>query len=247
MSSLIEPAVRQPALDAAYGCLSDEMRVPPGWLRVAGRQVTTGNPATRPYFLPAEALLAAFEGHDGIAVSVVSGLQSLARTWLDRHDEPLVGEGLRWLAHNVARAESLLEVVEQYVLTSVDHLATPAVPVRRLGPGDYELLEAELGWSARVADDWLRRGLYGAFVGRRLASRVCCYRLGEPVAEIGVVTSPEFRGRGLAAAAVAHATADLLRSHQGVLYTCEADNHASLAVARRLGAHRLGRMAFVVG
>ena len=96
-----------------------------------------------------------------------------------------------------------------------------------------------------VADEFrLPRGcfpggtVFGAFDGDRVVSLALAHPVGvmeEQVADVGVVTAPAYRGRGLAKAVVS-ALAEHTTARGGELrYVCRRDNAASIAVARALG------------
>lgn len=59
--------------------------------------------------------------------------------------------------------------------------------------------------------------------------------LGRGTMEIGVVTAEEHRGNGYATLVAAHAIARCLRKGLVVAWSCEIDNPASAAIARKLG------------
>lgn len=121
-------------------------------------------------------------------------------------------------------------------------VVAPAAEVRRLVRADERAL---VGVSAEI--DWITatlggpaglasRGLgWGAFVGGRLASVAVPFYLGESHVDIGVVTEPAFRGRGLSTACAAGVVADIRRGGRRPTWSTGPDNAASLAVARRLG------------
>jgi GNAT superfamily N-acetyltransferase len=122
--------------------------------------------------------------------------------------------------------------------------ATPAPTgaVRRLMAGDEAALTAlsdDVGWIAATLGGpagLARSGLgWGAFVGGRLASVAVPFYIGERYTDIGVVTEPEFRGRGLSTACAAEVVADIRRAGRIPSWSTGPDNLASLGVARRLG------------
>lgn len=86
----------------------------------------------------------------------------------------------------------------------------PAAEVRRLADGDDAVVGAlseDVGWIASTlggATGLTHSGLgWGAFVDGRLASVAVPFYLGERYTDIGVVTEPAFRGRGLSTACAA--------------------------------------------
>ncbi len=239
-----------PGWAAVWRYLAAELRTTPARLHEPGCHLVAEAPLPRPYFVPPEGLLAAFSDDHGLHLAAAEGFIGFARAWLHHHHNhpatALAESGLRWLRQNLARAEARLLTVEQYAILSCDLPARLDPRVRRLAADDAPALVSELGWSPAQAAEWLPRGVYAAFVGDRLACRVCTYHLGERVAELGVRTLPEFRRQGLATAAVQVAAAALLEQHDAVLYTCATDNEASLAVARRLGARHCGHLLHVL-
>lgn len=87
-------------------------------------------------------------------------------------------------------------------------------------------------------DHWL---VVGAFVGGRLACAASMYPWrGTRLADLGVLTAPEHRGRGLARAVVrAAATEAVARDHEPQ-YRCQTDNAPSMALAASVGLALLG-------
>lgn len=102
---------------------------------------------------------------------------------------------------------------------------------------DIGWIAATLGGPARLASSALG---WGAFVEGRLASVAVPFYLGERYTDIGVVTEPAFRGRGLSTACAAGVIGDVRRAGRTPSWSTNPDNAASLAVARRLG-YRLVR------
>ncbi|MCA9878914.1 MAG: GNAT family N-acetyltransferase, partial [Thermomicrobiales bacterium] len=105
-------------------------------------------------------------------------------------------------------------------------------------PGQEALLAATFPITAT----WLRESwpFSAMLVDGRAVSLCYSARRTSHVAEAGVVTAPEYRGRGYAAPAVA-AWAQAIRA-AGItpVYSTSADNHASRAVARKLGLREIG-------
>ncbi|MGC0421072.1 GNAT family N-acetyltransferase [Embleya sp. AB8] len=87
-------------------------------------------------------------------------------------------------------------------------------------------------------DHWL---VYGAFEGERLVCVASMYPWdGAPLADLGVLTLPPYRGRGHAPRLVrAISRAALARGHEPQ-YRCQLDNHASVAAAESAGLTRFG-------
>jgi hypothetical protein len=121
----------------------------------------------------------------------------------------------------------------------------PGCTVRRLARGDEAALAAldpSLAWihatNGGPASVAASGRAFGAFVGGRLASVALPFLVGERYEELGVITLPEFRRRGLCAAC-ASAVADEVRSRGRIpTWSTSPANEGSLAVARALGATR---------
>jgi GNAT superfamily N-acetyltransferase len=89
---------------------------------------------------------------------------------------------------------------------------------------------------------------WGAFVGGRLASVAGTFFAGAQYEDIGVVTEPGFRGRGLNTACAAGLCHEIRARGHTPSWSTSADNPASLRVAEKLGfaRHRTDRL-FVTG
>jgi predicted GNAT family acetyltransferase len=79
-----------------------------------------------------------------------------------------------------------------------------------------------------------------ALAGDDIAALAFAARLGERGAEIGVVTLPQFRGRGFAAAATAAWSALPMLQDRALFYSTHRDNLSSQRVIARLGLPFLG-------
>ena len=87
-------------------------------------------------------------------------------------------------------------------------------------------------------DHWL---VVGTFVDGRLACAASAYPWDETqLADVGVITLPEFRGRGLGRATVRAISAEALGRGYEPQYRCQLDNTASVALARASGFTRFG-------
>jgi RimJ/RimL family protein N-acetyltransferase len=118
----------------------------------------------------------------------------------------------------------------------------PTVRVRRLAAADAHHLENLSAESSWIGDSWqsplalAASGMaYGAFVRGRLASLACSFFVGARYEDIGVVTEPEFRGRGLSPACAAALCNAIRRRRRLPSWTTSPDNIASLRVAEKLG------------
>lgn len=87
-------------------------------------------------------------------------------------------------------------------------------------------------------DHWL---VFGCFVDDVLVSAASMYPWdGSPLADTGVLTLPDYRGRGFAAATVRALSAEALRRGFEPQYRCQVDNVGSIAVARAAGFASFG-------
>ncbi len=87
-------------------------------------------------------------------------------------------------------------------------------------------------------DHWL---VFGCFVDDTLVSAASMYPWDDSrLADTGVLTLPDFRGRGYAAATVRALSAEALRRGYEPQYRCQVDNLGSVAVARSAGLTRFG-------
>jgi len=234
---------------AAWRYLARQLGTPIETLTAPGFHLSDATPLSRPYFHPAETVFAAFHNGPAVTMAAAPGFVGFARAWQHHVGSPdgaCQADQIRWLRQNLAMAGARLHALAQFALDAGDVHVPLEAPIRRLAQADRELLVQELGWSDAEANAAIVHGLYASFVGDRLACHVVCYHLAEQVAEIGVRTLPEFRGRGLATATVQAAAGALLGEHEAVLYTCELSDTASRAVAHRLGAHFLGELLLAV-
>jgi RimJ/RimL family protein N-acetyltransferase len=133
------------------------------------------------------------------------------------------------------------------VLTLDGPLRPPPEPpgphqVRRLDAGDAGSL-ARLGEeSVWIANTWGGpEGLaasgtaWGASAGSRLVAVACPFFVGTVYEDLGVVTEPGFRGRGLSTACAAAVCRDVRGRGHVPSWTTSPDNSASLRVAAKLG------------
>lgn len=116
------------------------------------------------------------------------------------------------------------------------------VLVRRLLAGDAHQisgLRPELSW---IAATWGGPGglassghAWGAFVDGRLVAMASSFFVGERFEDIGVITEPEHRGRGLSVACAGALCEDILARGRRPTWGTSPDNTASLRVAEKLG------------
>jgi RimJ/RimL family protein N-acetyltransferase len=114
--------------------------------------------------------------------------------------------------------------------------------VRRLGPSDVPALRAhDAGghwiWSTWGGPEALADAgvAHGAFVAGALVSIAVPFYLGRRHGDLGVVTDPGFRGRGLSTRCAGAVAADVRARGLVPTWTTSPDNAASRAVAARLG------------
>ena len=120
-----------------------------------------------------------------------------------------------------------------YVLPGDLHAGPRAVPVT-----DPAVLHPELApWGPELE---LRRPCFGMMDGGLVVSICCCARTTPEAAEAGVETATGYRGRGLAAKAVAAWAEAVIASGRVAFYSTSRENLASQAVARKLGAVEFG-------
>ncbi|GEK81617.1 GNAT family N-acetyltransferase [Agrococcus baldri] len=126
-------------------------------------------------------------------------------------------------------------------------LQEPVPPhIRRLTEADAEAFaafegeasESDLDDAYVELDHWL---VFGAFVGDELACAASMYPwAGSTLADLGVLTLPRFRGRGIARQTVRAMSAHALGLGYEPQYRCQLDNLASVALAQSAGLTRLG-------
>lgn len=98
--------------------------------------------------------------------------------------------------------------------------------------------ENELDEAFVELDHWL---VFGTFIDDRLACAASMYPWrGTRLADLGVITLPEFRGRGVGRVTVRAMSAEALRRGYEPQYRCQFDNTASVALARAAGFTRFG-------
>jgi GNAT superfamily N-acetyltransferase len=118
----------------------------------------------------------------------------------------------------------------------------PRGDVRRLGPGDaagLERLDPSLAW---IGETWggpaglaASGRAWAAFEGDVPVAVACVFFVGRRHEDIGVVTAPSHRGRGLSTACAAAVAADIRARGHRPTWATSPDNLASRAVAAHLG------------
>ncbi len=138
-----------------------------------------------------------------------------------------------------------LQVWRRVILThegDVPQISTAPLSLRRLRPPDDAMLREihpDISW---ISTTWSGvEGLasselaWAAFDGRRIVSVACTFFVGETYEEIGVVTEPAYRGRGLSYACAAALCGDIYNRKRRPSWSTSPDNMASLRVAQKLG------------
>ncbi len=83
--------------------------------------------------------------------------------------------------------------------------------------------------------------MYGAFEGERLVCAASAYPWDDaPLADLGVLTLPPYRGRGHARRLVRALSRYAVERGHEPQYRCQLDNHASVAAAGSAGLTRFG-------
>ena len=176
--------------------------------------------------------------------------------------EPAVVPGLRGLVEAQPEWEPALRAVADVlvwdrIIAVLPDGAEPVGrhPVRRLTPSDVTSLAAldpSLTW---ISATWgghaglAASGMgWGAFDDGRLVSVAASFFVGATYEDIGVVTAPEYRGKGLSAACAAGVVADIRARGHRPTWTTSPDNAGSRAVAARLGfVHERDDVLYCVG
>ena len=140
-----------------------------------------------------------------------------------------------------------LSLNEQAVL----RCETPGGETRQLTHDDAALFDECTGQAAEddldqafvELDHWL---VFGTFVGGKLVCVASMYPWGTTrLADLGVITLAEFRGRGVGRSTVRGISAAALGRGYEPQYRCQLDNVASVALARAAGFTRFGEWEVV--
>jgi GNAT superfamily N-acetyltransferase len=128
------------------------------------------------------------------------------------------------------------------VLPAAVDVPPPGVGARRLTAADTAALaevDPSIAW---IGETWdgpaglARSGVaWGAFDGPRLVSVACAFFVGRRFEDIGVVTEPAYRGRGLSTACAAGVVRDIRDRGRQPTWTTSPDNVGSRRVAEHLG------------
>jgi RimJ/RimL family protein N-acetyltransferase len=127
--------------------------------------------------------------------------------------------------------------------------------VRRLTAVDTPHLQSLSSASSWIAKTWggaaglaASEMAWGALANGRLVAAACTFFLGEQYEEIGVVTEPEHRGRGLSVACAGALCQDIRVLGRIPSWTTSPDNIASIRVAQKLGfRHERDDCLYVAG
>jgi GNAT superfamily N-acetyltransferase len=126
-------------------------------------------------------------------------------------------------------------------------VTVPASDARLLGPADAPALDALHPGSAWIHDTWggaaglaAARTARAVVVGGRAVSVAVPFYVGTRYEDIGVVTDPAFRRRGLSTACAAAVVADIRTRGRIPTWTTSVPTAASRGVAARLGFEPAG-------
>ncbi|KRF17147.1 hypothetical protein ASG90_07455 [Nocardioides sp. Soil797] len=156
----------------------------------------------------------------------------------------------RDLAAVVARLEGLgPDPIGVASLSYVDRVLVPTGIEVAVGP----VQNVDLLRDRCTREEWEESGLIdmpARIAARRPDGKVAAVagyeRWGRHLAQLGVLTDPDFRGHGYAASAAARAAQVAQNEDLIPQWRCRVDNHASLDVAQRLGFHEVGRQVAVL-
>lgn len=116
----------------------------------------------------------------------------------------------------------------------LDNLSAESVWVSQTWGGGRALAQSGYGW--------------GAWVNGKLASLACTFFLGSAHEDIGVITEPAYRGKGLSTACVYALCLDIIARRRKPTWATSPDNKASWRVAEKLGfVHVRDDWLYVVG
>jgi ribosomal protein S18 acetylase RimI-like enzyme len=163
--------------------------------------------------------------HEALA-ALPPGVRPLNPSWLAAVRAAAVTPGATW-------SERMVYVADAAAFRP--HGIDPSLKIERWAPG------------ARP-DTWLSRAFDGpCFVIRDGAGQIAAWagikRKSDLAHEIAAATEPAYRGRGLATALTAHATAAILEEGRLALWIAEVDNLPSRRLVERLGFGFYGRQS----
>lgn len=173
---------------------------------------------------------------------VPSIVESLLRVALAGEETGFVAD-IGWVTDRLPlRYESLIADFHLLLLDPCSDIA-PRRPesVRALGPADREIFTA---MQAACGTEECEMGeieldmpkVFGVFEGKELVSQSAFLHFGEGVADVGVLTHPEFRRRGYGREAVAALCRwGLDNNERAIIYRVAEFNQSSRGIARSLG------------
>jgi len=123
--------------------------------------------------------------------------------------------------------------------------------VRQLSIEDLALLEASPEFARAAGFGGPRQLLEESFmacgiIDGKIVASAQAYARSERYADIGVVTLPEYRGRGFATAAASIVAQRLQEAGEIPLWSTGEDNYASQRIAQKLGFTEAGRRVYVI-
>ncbi len=128
-------------------------------------------------------------------------------------------------------------------------------PVRRITAADVALLDqlsGDVNWILKTWDGAVGMADSGrawiAEMDGRIVSLACSFFVGDRYEEVGVVTEPAWRRRGLAGSCASALCRDIRLAGKTPTWTTSPDNHASMRLAQKLGFEQVRRdRLYVIG
>lgn len=197
--------------------------------------------------LPDDRSLQTITVHDGRRLAALTPARAAAAGLAtgDRLDDDALRAAVTATGLTFNGADLIFGLGESVAAPQVATATT--VGVRRLGAGEADAFAAfvatcspeEVDEAYVEIDHWVA---FGAFDGDAIVAASSAYPWGDgaAVADIGVITAPTHRGRGLGRAVVRAAAAHILDEGLCPLYRCQATNLASAATGRGAGFSLFG-------
>jgi hypothetical protein len=145
-------------------------------------------------------------------------------------DAPKVGIGLNWLLPHNVRPPAVAPIVMSGTAQGdalLERFRRDGVPPALAALGFTDIKEFWPPWCA-------------IFAGDEIAALGFSARLGDSAADLGLVTVPDFRGRGLGASAAAAWSAHPALAQRTLFYSTQLTNLSSQRVTARLGLRFIG-------
>jgi GNAT superfamily N-acetyltransferase len=176
--------------------------------------------------------------------------------------EPVVVPGLTGLVEAppawvpVLRAEARVGVWDRIIAVLPDAAdPAPAHAVRRVVAADAAALEGLDPSIAWISETWgSHAGLaasgtaWAAIADDRIVAVAAAFFVGRAYEDVGVVTQPGYRGRGLGTACAAAVVGDIRARGRRPSWTTSPDNAGSRGIAARLGfVHERDDVLYAVG